>query len=114
MFARRQFENDLRLPETEMAIVLRRRNGKIERRQFGVDDQMMVTGSGTLDPGGRDTHLAESKPHRDGRLDRLARGRRNKIDHGIGRPIASGQSRISNGRTRRKQRSGEAGRHEKK
>lgn len=57
--ARRQRDLGLGLPAAEMDVVEIARDRLVERRQIGVDQQMMVAGIASGLPGGSDLHAAD-------------------------------------------------------
>jgi len=113
VFAGRQFEDDLRLAKAEMAVVIRRRDRKIDRRQLRVHDQMVVTRPFPFDTRWRNAHLAQPKTHGHGRGHGLSRSGRNEIDLGRSGPLASRKNRIRQRHTGGERRDGQ-GRSDRK
>ena len=61
MFPRRERQVCLRLAAAEVQMIEIVWNGLIERRQFGVDQQMMVTRVFAVRPSGSDAHVPETE-----------------------------------------------------
>src|SRR5262245_46822578 len=83
MSTRRQFDPSFGLAATEMQVVLVVRNLAVERRQFRVDEHVMMAGVGLVDPGG--CHSGPRQSHAEPEFaatDDLSVARPNDVDLG--------------------------------
>lgn len=84
MLSRREFKRGLGLATAEVPVIVITGNRLIHGRQFGIDQKMMMTGVGQVGPGRCHTHTPETETDRYRVSDRVAIGRRNKIELGTG------------------------------
>jgi len=90
VFSRCQLERRFRLPLPEMAVVIGARDGQIDWREFGVDDEMMVSRPALLDARWRDSHSSQTEAHDHRRRQCFSALGRDEVDPDIRGAVRAG------------------------